>query len=155
MEHSKLPKDANSLVFVGSSGKAVLVQWLVNADDWMDTSYNDFNPLEECDYDACEGLWFAEFRGNYCAGSVCRCDARDCFETDFELTKLVGNVAFIVKAAHQYDTLKAKAKLFDEIVTKLKELVEHKYSHLTHQAGARTLRMGIISALSKARELDK
>ena len=52
MEHSKLPKNTNSLIFVGCSGKAVFVQWLDNADDWMDTSLGDFNPLEECDYAA-------------------------------------------------------------------------------------------------------
>jgi hypothetical protein len=119
-EHSKLPANANSLVFVGSSGKAVFVQWLVNADDWMDTSFSDFNPLEECDYDACEGLWFTEFKGSYCCGPICKCDARDCFETDFELVGLVGNSEFIVKACNEHDSLKAKAGLLDEAIMLLR-----------------------------------
>jgi len=84
----RLDKKYNAIIAINPEGKGFLVNW-ISPENWMLEAYKDFDCLEELRFDLDPGLYYASMIGYYCCGDICKCEAHDCFETDWILTKKI------------------------------------------------------------------
>ena len=79
---------SHAMIAISEDGLGFLIKW-IKPEEWVIRAHDEYDILPEITFKEKPGLYRANMTSSYCRGSYCACEARDCWEHDWEIEELI------------------------------------------------------------------